>query len=338
MTASSGCALCGGDRFEDAVVGYDRLVPRREDFVYRRCRDCSLVALQPLPRDAEIAGLYPDEYAPHAAHERASVRPPGFFQRFAARHRYAADAPQSASATGRLARAVARPMLRDVLDPRGSNRLLDVGCGSGELLARYRALGWTVQGVEPSARAVAACRARQLPVEEGDLLDVSLPEQHFDVILMHHVIEHVPRPVDVLCRARELLAPGGIVLVVTPNVAGMGFRLYGSCWYALDAPRHLHLFDAGTLRRLAGRAGLVVARLSSRPSARVLAASRHYARTQGPLLPPGHAPRAAVLARSRQEAPSRSFRRAVRPAARAFAWLGLGETLHAQLMAPREGR
>ena len=338
MTADASCVLCGGERFEDAVVGYDRVVPRREDFRYRRCLGCSLVALTPLPRDADLAGLYPDDYAPHAASGRIAPGPRNAFERFAARHRYAARQPRPVGLWEGLARVVARPMLRGVFDPRGADRMLDVGCGSGALLARHRALGWEVQGVEPSERAVAACRSRDLPVEHGGLLDVSLPGRHFDVIALHHVIEHVPSPVDVLRRARSLLAPGGLVEVLTPNVASLGFRLYGSCWYALDAPRHLHLFDARCLARLAERAGLVVARVSSRPSARVLAASRHYARTQGPLLPPGHASRAAVLARSREEEPSRGFRRAVRPAAQVLAWLGLGETLRAELVDPGRAR
>lgn len=329
---SARCPLCGGDRSEPLVPAFDRVVARREDYCFARCPACSLVSLRPAPQDHEIAGLYPAEYAPHAAGRdgrRDSVR-----ARFAARNRFGAEARPRPGLTGRLLHRAAGLAAPDWIDPRGDCRLLEVGCGSGKLLERYRDLGWEVRGIDPGARAVEACRARGLPVQQTSLLEADLPRQRFDAILLHHVIEHVLRPVEALRRARELLAPGGAVVVVTPNVGGLGFRLYGSCWYALDAPRHLHLFDARTLVRASELAGLSVESLRSRPSARVLAASRHYARTQGAVLPPGLAARSAVLARSREEAPSPRFRRSVRPVAWVAAWLGYGESLRAVLVDP----
>lgn len=314
------------------MPAFDRRVARRDDYRFVRCAGCSLVSLRPAPKDHEIASLYPADYGPHAptgVRRRAGVR-----ARFAARHRFARDARTRPGVPGRLLHAVAGRVARDWLDPRGDCRLLDVGCGSGKLLERYRDLGWQVRGIDPGERAVAACRARGLPAQQASLLEADLPRRHFDVVLLHHVIEHVLRPLEALRRARELLAPGGAIVVETPNVGGLGFRLYGSCWYALDAPRHLHLFDANTLVRLSEQAGLSVESLRTRASARVLAASHHHARTQGAVLPPGLAARSAALARSREDPPSRRFRRAVGPLARGAAWLGWGESLRAVLVDP----
>ena len=296
------CALCGGDRFEADLVVYDRMVARRDDYRLRRCSACSLVALAPVP--GEIAGLYPEDYEPHAPDVRAE-REPSWLER------------------------------RRLIEPYGGSRLLDVGCGSGRLLARHQALGWEVRGIEPNEAAARTCRERGFSVESVPLEEAQLPKAHFDVILLHHVIEHVRRPVDALGRVKEALAPGGRVLVVTPNVGGLGFRLYGSCWYALDAPRHLHLFDARTLSLLAERAGLRAERVGSAASARVLASSRHYQRSQGPVLPSGLAAQAAVIDRSRDTDPSvAAFRRTIRPVAWAASRLGFGETLRARLVVP----
>ena len=304
---SLACDLCGGDRFEDLVVAYDRVVARRNDYLYRRCVSCTLVSLDGGPDD--FAAAYPPDYEPH------TVR--------------AADA-------GVLRSRVAR-RTRGLIQPRGGNRMLDIGCGSGRLLARHRDLGWRVSGIEPNARAARACREQGIDVQEADLFEVGLPAAHFDVILLHHVIEHVASPVRALRRVRSALAPGGFVVVVTPNLRSLGFRSYASCWYAIDAPRHLRLFDARTLKALARRAGLTTLEIRSEPSSRVLTRSRHYHRTQGPVLPPGLAARAAILERSRDaDADFRSFRRAMRPLSWVAARVGRGETLRALFSAERD--
>jgi len=237
-------------------------------------------------------------------------------------------------AVRRVARPLGRMLMRDLVVPRGANRLLDVGCGAGGLMARHRALGWDVRGVEPSARGAAACRAAGLPVEECDLLSARLPSGSFDAILLKHVVEHVPDPHRVLVRARELLAPDGLLLVVTPNTAGVGLRVYGTCWYALDAPRHLHLFDASNLRQLASRAGLRVESITSAGSTRVLVRSRRYARTQGRRLPDGLDARRALLARGAQAARvdgrEAVFRRLVSPVVALLAVSGAGDVLRAR--------
>jgi SAM-dependent methyltransferase len=75
---------------------------------------------------------------------------------------------------------------------------------------------------------------------------------------MNHVIEHVPSPVETLRTCARLLKPGGKLVAVTPNTAGLCARVYGSSWRELDPPRHLHLFDRNNLRAAAAMAGYAV--------------------------------------------------------------------------------
>jgi 2-polyprenyl-3-methyl-5-hydroxy-6-metoxy-1,4-benzoquinol methylase len=354
------CAVCDGDRFEDCVVAYDRVEPRTADYLYRRCQGCSLLALWPMPSADEVADFYTDDYLPHRAvccgtpsHGALSdcalsdCAPPQrvgsataddrrarrLRNRLAVRHLYATDRARSSRALRGLLAPFASSLMRELLVPRGRNRLLDVGCGAGELMRRHRALGWQVRGVEPSERGAAACRAAGLRVEQSPLVEADLPEASFDVIVLNHVIEHVLDPLQTMVRARALLAPNGLLLVVTPNVAGIGFRLYGSCWYALDAPRHLNLFSASTLARLARRTQLVVERISTEASTRVLRNSQRYARTQGRLLPGDLRARTELLTRSREApGPSAGLWRLCRPPASALALAGLGETLRGRFL------
>ncbi len=335
MTAA--CVVCGGERFAHALTGYDRVTAREADHTYERCQSCSLLRLTPIPPASEIAGFYPADYLPHAPlagkeRERARRREARLVNRLATRLVYAVDRPDRSPRVRRGLSVLGSAVMRDVIEPRGEHRLLDVGCGSGALLRRHRALGWQVQGIELAERAVTACRDAGLQVHAGTLADAGLPAASFDAILLHHVIEHVPDPLDALVRARRLLTPGGILCLVTPNTSAISFRVYGSCWYALDAPRHLHLFDRENLATLARRAGLSVVRIATEASPRIFAESRHYARSQGATLPPGLDARKAAIARSRDAGSStRTFRRSIRPLLWAAAKTGRGDTLRAWL-------
>ena len=236
----------------------------------------------------------------------------------------------------RWLRAALRPLsarvLHGVLEPFGGNRLLEIGCGAGAELVVYRRLGWQVEGIEPDRRAAARCWARGLPVHAGTLADAP-PAAPFDVVLLSHVLEHVVEPIDLLAGAGARLAAAGKIVVRTPNARALGFALYGSCWFPLDAPRHVCLFDPRTIRLLARRAGLQPRRVATRPDPRTLSESRHYAHTQGYVLPRGASARAALLARAaRAERPSHWRRDLFAPLAAVAAWVGRGDVLEAELV------
>lgn len=118
-------------------------------------------------------------------------------------------------------------------------RLLDVGCGNGAFLVRAREMGWTVLGCEPDAAAVAACRGLGLDVVQGDVFHPAFDQQHFDVITMSHVIEHVADPSALLKRAHALLRPGGLLWAALPNPRSLGLRVFGAAWRGLHIPFHL---------------------------------------------------------------------------------------------------
>ena len=271
------CPLCGTTRRELLVVGRDRAVARGAEYRYERCLECRLVMLRPLPAESSIAGFYPDDYAPHAPTPRP--RRDKWVNRLAERHFYATDSVVRSAAVRAVFRLLSGRILREIREPIGENRMLDVGCGAGELLAGHRDLGWSVCGIEPSAKAAAVCRARGLDVHVGTILDAPFAvDERFDVIIASHVIEHVREPVVFLRRASELLAPDGRIVLTTPNVRSAGFWLYGADWFALDPPRHLYLFEPRSLARLAAASGLAVAKLATRIDPEVYARSREYTR------------------------------------------------------------
>jgi 2-polyprenyl-3-methyl-5-hydroxy-6-metoxy-1,4-benzoquinol methylase len=130
-------------------------------------------------------------------------------------------------------------------------RLLDVGCGSGMLLERMRALGWEVEGADVDASAVENARRKGLNVHLGDLEGCRFPDASFQVVTMSHVIEHVKDPQRLLRECHRVLKPSGRLVLITPNAQSWGHRIFRDRWRGLEVPRHLFVFTVSALRYFA---------------------------------------------------------------------------------------
>lgn len=157
-------------------------------------------------------------------------------------------------------RATARRVLDDVRAHVRSGRLLDVGCGHGLLLAEARQLGFETMGLELSASAAAYARDRlELDVREQTLaeLEASGSAGPFEVVVLADVLEHLDDPLGALDACHRLLAPGGVLCVITPDPSSPTARAAGSRWWGY-VPAHTFLFPHGTLLELISGRGLVV--------------------------------------------------------------------------------
>ncbi len=133
--------------------------------------------------------------------------------------------------------------------------MLDVGVGSGSLLAALRSSGFEAEGCDAvPSMAAAAAQATGLPVHAGTLETLDAPGV-FDAVVLNHVLEHTAAPVTLLDAARRLLRPDGIVHIAVPNVSSWEAHLPG--WTSYE-PYHLVYFEPSTLRNVVDRAGLKV--------------------------------------------------------------------------------
>jgi SAM-dependent methyltransferase len=105
-------------------------------------------------------------------------------------------------------------------EARHGERVLDLGCGAGRFVAALRAHGARPIGVELSGRALERA-ARVAPGADLRLVepDGSLPLGHgsVDLVWCSEVLEHVPDVGQLLTETRRVLAPGGRLLVTTPD-------------------------------------------------------------------------------------------------------------------------
>jgi len=152
-----------------------------------------------------------------------------------------------------------------------TGRLLDVGCGTGLFLAVARRRGWETVGIDDCLEATEHARNHfGLEVLDGDFSDIAERGERFDAITMWDIIEHARDPVGLLASAKDLLAPGGVMGISTPNqrnildiILGTAYRLTGGAVFRplekIYFEQHFLYFDPDTLEAAIERAGLEVA-------------------------------------------------------------------------------
>lgn len=237
------CPVCGGERliaYRTGTFAGSDLSPEEikiTDRGYGRlwdlslCRDCRHVFANPCPTPALMNALY------------AAVEDPLYDEEAEGRSR-------------NFERILAG--LERFLPGRG--RLFDVGAATGILLDLARARGWEPDGIEPSSWAVRFARTKYgLAIRKGDFETARLPSRAYQAVTMIDVIEHTPRPAEALRRAFEILAPGGLLCIVTPDLGSAAAAVAGRKWWHLR-PGHLSYFTRPSLTRLLEGAGFIIIR------------------------------------------------------------------------------
>lgn len=142
---------------------------------------------------------------------------------------------------------------------RSGQRLLDVGCGPGTITVDLAALvaPGEVIGVDTSvevldvARATAADAGVRVTFQPGDAYALDFPDDAFDVVHAHQVLQHLTDPVAALREMRRVTRPGGVVAVRESDYGAM-------TWYppsaGLEDWRHLY-HEVTTVNRAQADAG-----------------------------------------------------------------------------------
>jgi 2-polyprenyl-3-methyl-5-hydroxy-6-metoxy-1,4-benzoquinol methylase len=223
------CVLCQSGESTLVQVGA-RHAPEAE---VRRCTGCGLVFLWPRPSEEELDRYYTELY------REDYVEPP-------VEVRYWADLNEANTRVRRLL-----PFLKR------ETYLLEVGCGSGAFLGAVRAYVAEVHGVEPDAASRAWIEGRMGMRVSADVADVLREGKSFDLVVLVHVLEHVPNPVRFLRGLRQLLQPDGSLLVEVPNVSDMLVAVYQIPAYLgfYYQKAHLYYFSKDTLAMALSQAG-----------------------------------------------------------------------------------
>lgn len=138
-----------------------------------------------------------------------------------------------------------------------SSNILDVGCGSGQLLRRMAEVGFqNLLGVDLFIPQTRTVNFKNLKIVRGDLSQIR--SRPFDLIMMHHCLEHNEDPFEQLQLARKLLSKDGLILVRQPLCDSEAFRRYGPHWAQLDAPRHAVVHSLTSMKLIVQECGLKI--------------------------------------------------------------------------------
>jgi 2-polyprenyl-3-methyl-5-hydroxy-6-metoxy-1,4-benzoquinol methylase len=196
---------------------------RKQQFDFIECARCGLLRLDPLPTAEQLSA----HYAARAAAGNYEL----------------SKAPERAPYMETLFRKIAHQR-------RDPGRIFDIGCFDGQLLDFAKAAGWRTAGIELQGEAATkAARSHDVSIGTVETYRPSAPHS-FDVVAAIGVIEHVREPATFMALARELVAPGGLLVVQTPNYGSALARAMGRYWMPLSAPEHIHYFSHRNLKAL----------------------------------------------------------------------------------------
>jgi SAM-dependent methyltransferase len=227
-----------------------------EQFAYEQCSNCR--CLQITDKPANISRYYPSHYYSFS-NERA--RTPSLKARI--RSFLSLYGPASLFAGKEWWEKGDRKSLRDAAVSR-SDRILDIGSGSGELIANLFSLGFRrVVGVDPFTTGDVTHRNGP-PILKCETCDI---EGQFEIVMMHHSLEHIWDQYKIAREIARLLAPEGRCIIRIPTIDSWAWEKYGSDWVQLDPPRHFYLHSRTSIVRLLRSTGLEVTEIIDDSSA-----------------------------------------------------------------------
>lgn len=261
------CPGCGGHRSTAVRQGKDWVLHTAVALTIHRCDACGLHFLNPRPRMDQLGRYYPADYHSYQMRGDDDDGAHGI-KSLALREAFGAPSLRPIGARRTLARAALAVKRAESfgfgVPWHGQGRLLDFGCGGGKFLRRMHGLGWDVTGIDFSETSVQAVREAGLKAIQGTLPNAELQPASFDVIAMRHALEHVPDPPAVVRAARDLLAPGGRLVIQAPNYDAWDIDYFGDAAVGLDLPRHLIHFTPPTLSAMLQREGFRVLHVRAR--------------------------------------------------------------------------
>ena len=259
------CGLCGSDEHKLLLVISDTHFSEKAEYRLVRCTDCGFIFVNPMPSDVELQPYYSQAYGNYRDPHQPLTR----FEKFTRWlqtgymvQELGYGSPNNPSLImARLMALFTGMKYRYFPHFRPRGRLLDVGCATGRQMEFFRQMGWDVYGVDTNQHAThLALQAGLSNVVTGTLEEAEYPAGFFDAVWIHHVLEHVPKPLPTLVEVHRILRSGGSVSLITPSIESWLFHQFGADWFALDVPRHLSHFSPDTIAKSLHTAGFQAAK------------------------------------------------------------------------------
>lgn len=237
----STCPVCSSAAIQFCTRVQDHAISK-EWFDLWSCQHCQTLFIQDVPDETEIATYYhADNYISHTDTRKGILFKAYHIARWFTLH-WKYQTIQKAIHTY-------VPGL-DLHEKTVQPRVLDMGCGTGSFLHMMQMHGWQTEGIEPSETARNVAKKKyQLNLHPPAQLE-QFPDQHFHLITLWHVLEHIHALHENLSVMYRLLHEQGLLFIAVPNYTSTDERFFGNYWAAYDVPRHIYHFAPQSMQTL----------------------------------------------------------------------------------------
>jgi len=257
------CRVCGDVDNHTTFRIREMMFGTREEFEYFKCKSCGCLQIANIPDD--MSRYYPDDYyshQPNAISNHQNLLKSAFEKLlidtalFDRRYKLNRMAKQFVSLPDYFFRASPN-LLKSAGVQNYRARILDVGCGGrAQWLQDLQQIGFNnLLGIDPFIKS--DLNVNGIPIRRIDVSSLARQHNgHFDLITLHHSLEHIPDQLSTLLAIKNLLSSSGTCVIRIPTVSSLSWEIYGVNWVELDAPRHLYLHSKESLRKLAKDIGM----------------------------------------------------------------------------------
>lgn len=237
------CRICN-TYSNDKIVLKEKMFGINETYLYFICPNCDCIQIQDIPVD--LSKYYPKNYYSFTETEKPKLkkeiknliyRAISFFKR---------DFHM-------------RPSFFDygILYKDKDKRILDIGCGNGDLLKEMRSYGFTrLTGSDPFIDK--ELDQRSIKIIKNSLNEI---KDKYDIIMSHHSLEHMVDPLDFFQNISRLLSSSGKLILRIPIYPNFIWEKYKTEWIQLDAPRHIFTFSLKAIKLLCAKSNLKIVKI-----------------------------------------------------------------------------
>ena len=253
------CRICGNI---DGLKHYsvrEMMMGTHDVFDYFQCPSCECLQISEIP--ANLGNYYPENYYSY----RNKARNLNYKLRSWIDRQRVLASLRGTSLFGSIVNRYSKPLeyiswIRDIQIDFDS-AILDIGCGQGRLLLRMSMGGFTnLTGVDPFIDNDISYYDN-IRIHKQDLEEFSGSKRKYDLIMLHHSLEHMPEQNQAFDSISKLLSPDGTVLIRIPLADSYAWEHYRENWVQLDPPRHLYLHSRDSLGLLAEKHGFTISKV-----------------------------------------------------------------------------
>ena len=267
---TTACIICGNKEANEIFSVKELQLGLDERFQYQLCKNCGSMTLMDPP--ADFSRYYRNEDYYSFRMEMKALKKPGLIQRAKSGFLlYGKNKLVGSLLSIGYKIPEQYNWLKNSKAQRG-DAILDVGCGNGSLLTQLHRMGFTnLTGIDPFINE--GHDYGPIKIFKKEIYDLN---GSFDLIMMHHSLEHMFQPLKALQKTYSLLNKNKYLLVRIPVMGNFGWQHYKTFWCGLDAPRHIFIPSEKGMRMLAADAGFEIEKVEYDSNNYVIWCSEQY--------------------------------------------------------------